>query len=200
MSRSRKLLSSLAVVGLAGTLVGLGTYSAFYSETSNDNNSFSVGTVYITDNDSGSAMYQMVHAKPGTSQDTCIAVTYNGTLASNVSLYLPSPMGAVGQYVDFSITAGTGTVPFGTSCAGFTAGPSVYTGTLAGYAAAHNSTANALPLSNAGGGGAWNQNDKVVYRFTVTQQDNNAANNGSNGSAVELTTGSHQFVWRAQNI
>ena len=37
----------------------------------------------------------------------------------------------------------------------------------------------------------WNQNDALVYRFTLTVQDNNAAGG--------LTTGSHSFIWEAQN-
>jgi hypothetical protein len=38
---------------------------------------------------------------------------------------------------------------------------------------------------------AWNQNDVVVYRFTLTLQNNPAA--------AGTTSGLHSFTWEAQN-
>ncbi len=38
---------------------------------------------------------------------------------------------------------------------------------------------------------AWNQNDTLVYRFTLTLQNNAAA--------AGLTSGLHDFTWEAQN-
>ena len=39
----------------------------------------------------------------------------------------------------------------------------------------------------------WNQNDALVYRFTLTLQDNAAAQ-------PAWTSGAHSFTWEAQNV
>jgi hypothetical protein len=36
----------------------------------------------------------------------------------------------------------------------------------------------------------------VVYRFTLTLQDNNLANGGNSGA---MTSGLHDFTWEARN-
>ena len=38
----------------------------------------------------------------------------------------------------------------------------------------------------------WNQNDSLVYQFTLTMQDNPLATGG--------TSGVHSFTWEAQNV
>ena len=57
MSRGRKTLLSLLLVGTIGTVAGIGTFSAFSATTVNAGNVFAAGTVSISDNDAGAAMY-----------------------------------------------------------------------------------------------------------------------------------------------
>ena len=57
MSRGRKALLSLLLVGVIGTVAGVGTYSAFSATTVNPGNTFAAGTVVISDNDANAAMY-----------------------------------------------------------------------------------------------------------------------------------------------
>src|SRR4051794_36335387 len=87
--RARKVLVSLVVIGLVGTVAGLGAYSAFTSTTTNSGNSFASGTVTLSDNDSGGAMYSVSNRKPGDSVTQCIRVDYTGTLDADVKLYTP---------------------------------------------------------------------------------------------------------------
>src|SRR6266540_7363745 len=100
--RRRKLLLTVLVVamtvGVIGMLAGVGVLSAFSSTTSNDGNSFATGTVTIGDNDAGSAMYSVGNRKPNDSVQSCIKLTYTGTLAADVHLYTTSSFGALGQY------------------------------------------------------------------------------------------------------
>jgi hypothetical protein len=49
--------------------------------------------------------------------------------------------------------------------------------------------------ANPGAQTRWNQNDTLVYRFTLSLQDDNNAN----GGATPLSTGSHAFTWEARN-
>lgn len=193
---ARKALMTLLIVGVVGTLAGIGTFAAFSSTTANAGNSFAAGTVYISDNDSDAAMYSVSNQKPGESVTKCIKVTYTGSLASTVKLYASS-VAAVGQYVDLTITPGTQTSSTFPDCTGFTAdsGGAVYTGTLKGFADTHGSYAGGLSLSGPSAAN-WSQNNAYVYRFELTLQDNNSAN-GADGGA--LSSGSHSFTWEARN-
>lgn len=187
-----KAALSLGVVGVAGSLAAFGTYSAFSASTTNPGNTFASGTVSIADNDAGAALYTVSGAKPGTNVTSCIRVAYTGSLPSTVKLYTPEAIGPIGQYVDLIITPGTQATPSFPSCTGFTAAASgpAFSGTLAAWQTARSSYATGL-ATNPASQTAWNQNDAVVYRVSVTLQDVNAAQG--------LASGTHSFVWEAQN-
>ena len=190
MSRGRKALLSLLLVGVVGTVASIATFSAFSATTVNPGNTFDAGTVSISDNDFGAAMYTIANAAPLVPVVRCIEVTYTGSLAADVHLYA-SAVGAIGPFVDLTIDKGTGATVF-PNCAGFVpdASPNIFTGTLGGFAAANTNFASGT-AAFPGVQTAWNQNDVVVYRFTLTLQNNPAA--------VGLTSGSHSFTWEAQN-
>jgi predicted ribosomally synthesized peptide with SipW-like signal peptide len=196
MNKTRKTLVTLLVLGVVGTLAGVGTFSAFSSTTDNTGNTFAAGTVYLADNDAGSAMYNVTNQKPGDVTTKCIRLTYTGSLAANVKLYTSSTVNALGTYVDLSIDKGT--MPAGAfpGCTGFTAdaGGPIFNNTLSNFTTTKNSYANGISAF-PGAQTSWAQNDTVVYRFTLTLQDNNLAN----GGASALTTGSHDFTWEARN-
>lgn len=193
MSRAKKFLASLVVVGLVGAVGGWATFSAFSSTTGSSGNRFAAGTVNLGDNSLGSFMYQVADAKPGTTVTKCTKVTYTGSLDADVHLYA-SAVGAVGQYVTLSITQGTGSPTF-PGCTGFVADATpVYTGTLKGFADTHNSYDTGL-VTNPGAATNWVKDEAVVYQFTLTMQDNNAAN----GGATALSSGDHSFTWQARS-
>ena len=190
-----KILATIGVLSVVVSVAGFATFSAFSSTTSNSGNSFAAGTVYISDNDSGAAMYSVSNQKPGDSVQKCIKVTYTGTLDSSVKIYA-SAVGAVGQYITLLVETGTGSPTF-PGCTGFTAdaAPTLYSGTLKGFADTYTSYASGL-ADNPGTATKWVTNDAVVYRFTLTMQDNNSANGAGSGA---LSTGAHSFTWEAQN-
>jgi hypothetical protein len=195
VSRTRKLLVGVIVVGLLGGMTGWATFSAFSSTTSNSGNEFAAGTVNISDNDAGAVMYNLANQKPGDTVTTCIKATYTGSLDSTVKMYA-SPVAAVGSYVDLTITPGTGNVTF-PSCTGFTAdsGGALYSGTLKAFADTYNNYDTGLVDNPGTTATKWVANDAVVYRFVLTLQDNNAAN----GVSSALSTGPHSFTWEARN-
>lgn len=192
-STARKILLSALVLALFGAVAGFGVFSAFSVTTVNSGNSFAAGTVTIGDNDAGSALYNVSNRKPGDSVTSCIRVTYSGTLASDVKLYTADPIGAIGPYVNLTIDAGSQPAAVFPSCTGFTpdAGGSLFNGTLAGFSAAHNSYVNGLLDYPGTVATSWATGNVVVYRFTVSLQDNNAA--------AGLASGSHAFTWEARN-
>jgi Camelysin metallo-endopeptidase len=195
MTKKTKLLLSSGIVAIVAALGAFATFSAFSSTTANSGNSFSAGTVYLSDNDAGSALYSVTNKKPGDTAQGCIKITYTGSLPSTVKLYTTSSIGSLGQYLDLTVEKGTQSgSPTFPGCTGFTAESTVFTDTLANFASTRTSFSNgvsAFPGSQT----EWDQNDTLVYRFTLTLQDNASAN----GGASALSTGSHAFTWEAQN-
>jgi hypothetical protein len=189
VSKYQRLLLTLCVLGTAGTLAGFATFSAFSSTTSNTGNTFATGSVVLSDNDAGSAMYGVSNAGPGSSTVKCIKVTYTGSMPADVKLYTPSSVGAGANYLDLTVEKGTGNPSF-PGCTGFTSEATIYSGTLGGFASAKNSYANGVS-SYPGSQTEWDQNNAVVYRFTLSVQDTN--------SAQGQTIGSHDFTWEARN-
>jgi hypothetical protein len=61
-------------------LAATGVFSAFSSQTDNPGNVVTAGTVTLSDDDGGSALYSLTAAKPGDSATSCIEVTYDDTL------------------------------------------------------------------------------------------------------------------------
>ena len=55
----------------------------FSATTQNAGNEISTGTVAISDNDAGSALYNITGAKPGDTVSRCIRTTYTGSLRFN---------------------------------------------------------------------------------------------------------------------
>lgn len=174
---------------LSGALVWQASYAAFTATTTNAGNSWTAGTVALTDDDASSAMFTASDLEPGSTGQRCIAVTYNGTLASAVELYIkPGELTGdttLDDHVDLVVTEGTGG-GFG-SCTGFVAGATAFTGDLASFAGAHTSFAT--------GAGAWaptGAGQARTYRFTYTLAAD--APDTVQGKTVGAT-----FTWEAQN-
>jgi hypothetical protein len=193
--RTRKFLASMLVLGLLAGLATIASFAAFSSTTSNGVNDFDAGTVYISDNDGDSVMYDLTNQKPLDSVEKCIKVTYTGSLDAAVTLYGSAP-GTFGDYVNLTIEQGALNSDTFPDCTSFVAdGAAIYTGTLGDFAANNSDFTTGLPTTDTGGG-AWQTGDARVYRFTVTLQDDNAAN----GETAPLGTDDHSFTWEAQNI
>jgi predicted ribosomally synthesized peptide with SipW-like signal peptide len=190
MSKTTKVLRTLVVVGVVGGLAALGVFAAFSSQTDNPGNNVTAGTVTLADNDSGTALYDIANAKPGSTQTSCIRVNYTGSLDADVKLFTPSTIGALGPHVTLKIESGTQAVPAFPTCVGFSAETTLFDAALSTF-----------PTTYAGGvsdnpgivASKWVNNDAVVYRVTATL----AAN--APDTAQGNTTGSHILRWEARN-
>jgi hypothetical protein len=197
MSRKRKTLLTLCVVAAVAAIAVLATFSAFSTTTSNPSNSFTAGNVSIGDNDAGGAMFPaatFANQGPGSSASKCIKVTYTGSLDSTVKLYTPSTAGAGAEYINLTITAGTQPTSTFPNCDSSTftpvAGAPVFSGTVASFDTAHSNFGNGFSVF-PGNGTKWVQNDALVYKFDMSVQDTN--------DAQDATTGNIEFRWEAQN-
>jgi predicted ribosomally synthesized peptide with SipW-like signal peptide len=193
---SKKVLMTLVVVGVAGSIIASAVFSAFSATTSNPGNQFQAGTVSISDNDAGAAMYNILAAAPGATTSKCIKVTFDGNLPSTVKLYTAAGttgLPASSQYLNLTITPGTQASPSFPSCTGFTpdAGGAIYTGTINDWRTSHNAWSNGLAVNDQTGNAVWDQNDAVVYKFDVQVQNVPAAQGADSGI--------HDFTWESQN-
>jgi predicted ribosomally synthesized peptide with SipW-like signal peptide len=193
MTKSKKVLRTILVAGVLSALAALATFSAFSSQTDNPGNNVTAGTVVLTDNDGSTASYNMTNAKPGDSSTPfCVRVAYSGSLDSNVKLYTPSSIGALGPYVNLKIETGSQATP-NTNCTGFTQGAG--DGTLFNAALSTFPTSYASGQLDSGPGAAtkWVNGDAVVYRVTATLSAS------APDTAQAATTGSHTIRFEAQN-
>ncbi len=192
--RSRKVLLSLLVLGALGAVAGFGSYSAFTATTTNSGNTITAGSVAIEDNDAGGAMLALANAKPGDADTSCIRVRYTGSLSATVRLYA-SLTGSLPQYVNLTVTRGTGAAGFD-DCTGFTADATDYNGNGAGVV--YSGTLGSFPTTYAAAivdpkaatPESWTNGEEHWYRFTITLQDTNAA---------QGLTGTAGFTWEARN-
>lgn len=188
--RRRTMVVALPLALVASSaLVYQASNAAFTASTSNGSNTWSSGTVALTDDDSSTVMFNATGLKPGSTGIKCINVTYSGSLAAGVRLYVTSPSGTLGQYLDFTIEEGTGATGGATlSCSGFSATSTLTAGgeTLDSFTTAHTDFGSGVSTWAPTGAAP----DSRSYRVTYTLQDTNSAQN-KNAAAT--------FTWEAQN-
>lgn len=175
-----------AVVGMlaASAIVWQTSQAAFTGSTQNTTNSWTAGTVSLTDDDAGVAMFSLTGLVPGATATRCITVTYGGSATAAVRLFVPASSGALRGDLDLVIQEGTG--GSFASCTGFTSSSTLYTGTL--LTAATN---------NAAYGSGWSlwqptgAAQSRTYRFTYTL--NAATADAQQGASATAT-----FQWEAR--
>jgi hypothetical protein len=194
MANQQKVLLSTLVVGVLCGLTTLGVFGLFSATTQNAGNEITTGTVAISDNDAGSALYNVTGAKPGDTVSRCIRTTYTGSLPASVHLYSTSTPGALAQYVDVTITKGTQPGSAFPSCDAFTAdaGGAIFSGTLQGFEQARTDFASAIVTAPAGQSN-WVTGNSVVYKVDATLQV------GTPDTSQGASSGVHTFVWEARN-
>jgi predicted ribosomally synthesized peptide with SipW-like signal peptide len=191
-TRRRKVLLTIAVLCVLVGLIALGSFAAFTATTTNTGNNISSGTVAISQHAGATTLYNVTNQKPGQSTQKCVRVTYTGSLPANVELYVSSGI-TNGTLYNIQVERGTGlTTLDGTmSCAGFSATSTAFTAAALGTFP----TSYATGVDGKPSAGAWNTNDSVDYRFTITQNDDTTAN----AHTSVMTSGSHTFTWEARN-
>ena len=194
MNRTQKALVSVLVIGVLGGITSLGVFGLFSATTQNAGNEITTGTVSFTDNDAGSALYNVTGSKPGDTVIRCIKASYTGTLPAEVRLYSNGTPGPLAQYIDLQITKGTQTTSTFPDCAGFSAdaGGPVFTGTLQTFEQQHGTFTDGIATA-PGSQTDWQPGDARVYRIEATLQA------GTPNSGQGATSGPHAYVWEARN-
>jgi len=119
------LATPLAILS-AAALVWQSSYAAFSGTTRSSGNSWSTGTVALTDDDAGSARFQATNLTPDDTETRCIRVTATATVPGTVKGYAVNPVqSAQGLEDHILVTIRHGSGGSFSSCTGF-----VSTGTL----------------------------------------------------------------------
>lgn len=194
---SPRVLAALLAVPLgllgSGALVWQASYAAFTAQTVNPANSWTTGSVALSDDDGGAAMFSQSAVKPGSSGQKCITVTYNGSITSGVRLFIATG-GLTGSTplasaLTLVVEEGSGS-SFGASpdCTGFTAtGGPLYSGTLNGFATTRTQYSNGVSAWAPTGAA---QTRTFRFAWTLPTSADNTVQNLS-------TTAT--FTWEAQN-
>ena len=154
---------------LIALLVVTSSRAAFTATTSNTGNSASTASLTLTDNDSGTALFNVTDLMPGEWHVRCIRVTYTGGLdPMPVKLYASSaPTGDLAPYLNLKVDIGEDTGGVFRTCDTFTSTGTVYNGALTG-----------LPASYGSGLSTWNPagaGETRTFQFALQVQDTDAA-------------------------
>jgi hypothetical protein len=168
INRGRKLLLSALVVGVLGTTATLGVFGLFGATTQNAGNEISTGTVALSDNDAGSALFSIPNAKPGESWARCIRVSYQGTVPADVHAYYigGSQSDSLRPYLNVKIEQGTQAASTFPSCTDFApdAIGTVYDGPATGVTFGNYATGL---VTVPAGQTFWQPGDSLVLRVTL---------------------------------
>lgn len=185
------ILLACTGMGVASAVIWQASNAAFTATTQNGTNSWSTGSVALTDNDSNAVLFSVTGMYPGQTASRCIRVTYAGDLTNaSVKLYASSLVDTdgLGSLIDLVIDEGTGSSTFG-DCTGFSSARNLFTGTLATLGTTNTAWASALPAASPWAPAATNETKD--YRFTYTFS--NSATNTAQGDSASVS-----FVWEAR--
>jgi len=208
----RSLLVAAVPVGLvfSAAVVWQSTAAAFTATTDNSGNTWQTGSVVLTDNDGGSALFSSAldsGLKPGSARSECIRVDYTGSLAASIKLYVTTPTSgtvALDPYLVMSVeqgqnvTSATTVAPdcssgfTSTSTATFLYNTKVASDPLANQAATMTALKSAAHDYSTGltVGTAVAQNTSLTFKITYSVKDDNNAQNAQSMAS---------FVWEARN-
>jgi hypothetical protein len=87
-TRRRRRIAVMAGLTACSAVVWQSSHATFTGTTTNSANTLGAGTVVITDNDAGVAMFNASNLTPGASAAVCMGVSYTGSLTpSAIKLY-----------------------------------------------------------------------------------------------------------------
>ncbi|PUA80844.1 hypothetical protein [Nocardioides currus] len=172
--RAQKILvaatTPVAVIASAA-MIYQASYAAFSGQTRNSGNDWATGSVNLTDDDNGSARFQVKNMLPGATDAKCIKVTANATVASTVKGYAVNPVVSttgLEDHIKVRIESGEG----GTfaDCTGFVSesGPLVPAGTTLRALATANTFAAGIGGWSVAPGAPVSKTYKLTWEFDTT--------------------------------
>lgn len=181
------LVAGLAALVCSSVLVWHDAGATWSASTGDAGDSWAAGTVSLSDDDNGSALFAAANLKPGSTGQQCITVTATGTLPAAVRLYAVGATSTNGLAAQLAVTVSWGGGGSYGSCAGFVQQGVLWSGSMATFPA----------TSFATGLGSWTTTgvpgESRVYRVAWTLSS-------TAPDSVQGGTASAAFTWEAQGV
>lgn len=179
-NRSRLIAALAFVTGLliAAVIILIVSRTTFTAQTSTEPNTWSTGTVVLTNDHSGSSVFNATNLKPGDTDTEVVQVQYTGSIAVDVHMYAESAVSSpsLADYIDLAVNAGNSpTGPFNQG---------TWTGTLTALQGLTFTDA-VLPWSTTGSG-----SESRYYQIQYTL-------NSGTPNAMQGQTTTSVFTWEA---
>lgn len=110
-SRVATVVATPVAILAASALIWQSSYAAFTSTTRNSGNDWATGSVALTDDDAGSARFQVTNMTPGDTQTKCISVTATTSGSGTVKGYAVNPVTSaqgLEDHIMVQVNEGTG--------------------------------------------------------------------------------------------
>jgi len=164
--------------------------AAFSASTQNTGNSWSTGSITLTDDDGGGvnqAMFNVTGMVPGQTATKCIVVTYSGSVNPTAVKLYSSGINDNGLAPHLDLTVEEGDGGSYSSCTGFSATSTIVNvKTLTAFNTDHNGFGNGAGSWDPSGGG-----QSKTYKFSVTLGNDTPA-------SAQNTDASAAFKWEIQ--
>jgi hypothetical protein len=193
-SRRIAILSAAPIaVLLAGSMVWQGSNAAFSTDTRSTGNSWETGSVFLSDDDGGAAMFQIQNVTPGQTGTKCIRVTATSSVAGLVRTYV-GDLAADGLQQYIKVTIQQGTVGAFAGCGLFVADATEASQSLSSLFTDHATYGTGvLPWTTVGEPLGESKTYKFTWVFDTTGLDQPAID-ALQGKAVSIN-----FEWELQN-
>jgi hypothetical protein len=189
MSRLRDLFTCMLLIGI-GAGMGSGTVAAFTANTGNEDNRIKAGTVVLTTDAGGDAVFTVGAAQPNATVTRCVTVSYDGTLPARVRLS-GSSSGALAPHLTLEVVRGTKQPGANGDCTGFSADSADHAGLGAGViwrGPLESFPSAGSPLTDPQ---SWTLGDKHAYQFRLTM---------SSAEAAQGLSATMSFTWEAESL
>lgn len=186
-----------AALLVSGLLVSQASYSAFSATTNNAGNSWASGSMALSNDAAGTALFTASNIKPGDAGSKCITISTTANVASTLKLYAANyskGTKSLGDRINVTVTSGNfpAAAPANGSCTGFTTGAVVVPATtsLTAFAAASTNYATGADSFALAAGGT--RTYKIDWTFASLGTP--AADNAYQGDSASIG-----FTWEAQS-
>lgn len=129
----RSLVAAVALGAFAAAALTTGATRAALTASTTTGASFAAGSVLVSDDDGGNAVIDVQGLLPGGTGQTCLTVTFTGSLPAMIPFYVSASSGSLAPYVTLAVLEGRGG-GYG-SCTGFVAERVAFSGTASALAA-----------------------------------------------------------------
>lgn len=184
--RSYRAASIVATAIVLASFFTWRTSSALFTATTdNGPQSFTTGTVTLTDNDANGVMWSVTNLKPGDNDTKCIRVSYTGSLAASIKVYGAGLTATAGleQWIRFTIDEGTSSSVVYPACTNFAGPTNIFDAAVSSFGTSWGT-----------GTGNWAPSAAAAKDYRIKYTVDSAIPNNFQNANLQIS-----ITWEAQN-